>query len=125
MFRRNGYLRRSVVGVVLLGAMSGAPQVAFAQQRAAAELLFGEGRKLMDKGRYDEACAKFEERKRLDRAPGTTWNRDNCEERRGRVASAWERYRAAVKLLAVGDKRRTFALEKIDALEAGVPRLRI
>lgn len=110
---------------MMICTMSGAPQLAFAQQRAAAELLFEEGRQLMEDGNYDLACSKFEESNRLDRAPGTTLNLANCEERRGRVASAWERYRAAVRMLAMGDRRRTFAQEKIESLEPRVPRLRI
>ncbi len=32
-----------------------------AQQRAAAELLFDEGKKAMDAGDFTQACAKFEE----------------------------------------------------------------
>jgi hypothetical protein len=96
-----------------------------AQQRAAAELLFEEGKKAMDQGDFTQACAKFEESNRLDAASGTTLNLANCEERRGRVASAWERYRAAVQLLADGDRRREFAQAKVRQLEPLVPRLTI
>jgi hypothetical protein len=98
---------------------------ACAQQRAAAELLFDEGKKAMDAGDFTQACAKFEESNRLDAASGTTLNLANCEERRGRVASAWERYRAAVQLLAEGDRRREFAQAKVRQLEPLVPRLTI
>lgn len=96
-----------------------------AQQRAAAELLFEEGKKAMDAGDFTQACAKFEESNRLDAASGTTLNLAHCEERRGRVASAWERYRAAVQLLAPGDRRREFAQTKVRQLEPLVPRLTI
>lgn len=96
-----------------------------AQQRAAAEMLFEEGRKAMDAGDFDTACAKFEESNRLDVASGTTLNLANCEERRGHVASAWERYRAAVRLLAEGDRRREFAKNKVKQLEPLVPHLTV
>lgn len=101
------------------------PSKSFAQQRAAAEMLFEEGRKAMDAGDFDTACAKFEESNRLDAASGTTLNLANCEERRGHTASAWERYRAAVRLLAEGDRRREFAKAKVKQLEELVPHLTI
>ncbi len=101
------------------------PSEGWAQQRAAAEMMFEEGRKAMDAGDFDTACAKFEESNRLDVASGTTLNLANCEERRGHVASAWERYRAAVKLLAEGDRRREFAQKKVRQLESQVPHLTI
>jgi tetratricopeptide (TPR) repeat protein len=110
------------VGLVLVLTR---PEEAWAQQRAAAEVLFEEGRKAMDQGDYDTACAKFEESNRLDVASGTTLNLANCEEARGHVASAWERYRAAVRLLAEGDRRREFAKSKVKQLEPLVPHLTI
>lgn len=123
-----GQLSRSVARqlsllIVLALGFWGMP--ARAQQRAAAELLFEEGKKAMDAGDFTQACAKFEESNRLDAASGTTLNLANCEERRGRVASAWERYRAAVQLLAAGDRRREFAQTKVRQLEPLVPRLTI
>jgi len=101
------------------------PRYAWAQQRAAAEMLFEEGRQAMEAKDFDTACAKFEESNRLDAASGTTLNLAHCEERRGHVASAWERYRAAVRLLAEGDRRREFAKNKVRQLEPLVPHLTI
>ncbi len=114
------YLRVILASVALLLVHESS-----AQQRAAAEMLFEEGRKAMDAGDFDTACAKFEESNRLDVASGTTLNLANCEERRGHVASAWERYRAAVRLLAEGDRRREFAKSKVRQLEPMVPHLTI
>lgn len=111
------------VGLMLIGLLF--PRSLHAQQRAAAEMLFEEGRQAMDAGDFDTACAKFEESNRLDAASGTTLNLANCEERRGHVASAWERYRAAVRLLADGDRRREFARTKVRQLEPLVPHLTI
>lgn len=125
MSTTGAYLWPKLVRWALIAQLVLVPRLGLAQQRAAAELLFEEGRQAMTAGDYEEACAKFEESNRLDRAPGTTLNLANCEERRGRVASAWERYRGAIELLAEGDRRRTFAQEKVDALEPRVPRLRI
>lgn len=113
----------AAVGLMLVGLLS--PRQVAAQQRAAAEMLFEEGRQAMDAGDFDTACAKFEESNRLDAASGTTLNLANCEERRGHVASAWERYRAAVRLLADGDRRREFAKNKVRQLEPLVPHLTV
>src|SRR5262245_1711819 len=74
---------------------------AFGQDRdlAAAEALFREARAAMQSGDFDAACAKFEESERLDKAPGTVLNLAECEEKRGRVATAWGHLRRAVDML--------------------------
>jgi hypothetical protein len=94
-------------------------------ERAAAEVLFEQGRDAMSDGNYDEACSKFEASMDLDPAPGTLMNLGNCEEQRGNIASAWERYVAAQRELPSTDRRREFAAQKADELEAKVPRLTI
>ncbi len=94
-------------------------------ERAAAEVLFEQGREAMAAGDYDEACAKFEASMALDSAPGTLMNLGNCEEQRGNIASAWERYVAAQRELPSSDRRRDFAAEKVQELEPRVPKLTI
>lgn len=95
------------------------------RERAAAEALFKAGHSAMDRGDYDLACQKFQASMELDPAPGTLMNLGNCEERRGNVASAWERYIAAQRDLPETDRRRQFAREKVAELEPKVPRLRL
>lgn len=89
-----------------------------AQEAAAAETLFREGRTLLGEGRVAEACAKFGESKRLDAAPGTLLNLAQCYEQQGRSASAWVTYRELASLAAkLGQTRRAeFAEEKLAAL---------
>ncbi len=94
-------------------------------ERAAAEVMFEAGRSAMAAGDYDEACEKFEASMELDAAPGTLLNLGNCEEKRGRVASAWERYVAAQRELPETDRRREFAAKKAKQLAGSVPRLTI
>lgn len=95
------------------------------RERAAAEVLFEAGRVAMDAGDFDTACQKFEASLELDPAPGTLMNLGNCEEKRGRVASAWERYVAAQRELTEADRRYAFVQTKIAELDPKVPRLTI
>jgi hypothetical protein len=56
---------------------------------AQAEVLFREGRELMAKGKYPEACAAFEQSQKLDPALTTLLNLAGCREKNGQIATAW------------------------------------
>lgn len=71
-----------------------------ASDQAAAEALFGEGRRLVAEGRFAEACPKFAESQRLDPAPGTLVNLGGCYEKNGQTASAWATFKLAASLAA-------------------------
>lgn len=93
--------------------------------RAQAQGLFDEGLKLMDAGRYGEACPKFIASNRLDPAGGTQMNVALCHEREGKTATAVLDYQTALAQ-AVRDKRKereSFAKERIDALTPLVPKV--
>jgi hypothetical protein len=60
--------------------------------QATAELLFQQGKAAMAAGNTGEACPKFEESYRLDKAGGTLQNLAFCYESAGRWASAYARY---------------------------------
>ena len=123
-----GAFKYRVTGIACLIGCFLYPWRARAQEqgeRAAAEVLFEQGRDAMSEGDYDEACAKFEASMDLDPAPGTLMNLGNCEEQRGNIASAWERYVAAQRELPSTDRRREFAAQKAEQLEEKVPRLTI
>ncbi|HMC94795.1 MAG TPA: tetratricopeptide repeat protein, partial [Polyangia bacterium] len=94
---------------------------------AGARVLFGEGRKLADAGRYAEACLKFEESLRLDPGQGTSFNLADCQEHLGRTASAWARFLdvAAATRLAGQPERERVARARATALEPRLARLAI
>lgn len=56
---------------------------------AQAEVLFREGRDLMQKGKYAEACSAFEQSQKLEPAPTTLLNLAGCREKVGQLATAW------------------------------------
>ncbi len=62
---------------------------AYADDPAAAQQLFDEGRALAAQGKTSEACPKFEESFRLDPRSGTKFNLADCYEVTGRTATAW------------------------------------
>ncbi len=92
---------------------------------AAAEALFLEGRRAMDRGRYEAACSKFRESHRLEPAAGTVMNLATCEEHRGRLASAWQRWHEALQLLEPTDDRVPFAQGRVTALAGEIPSLTV
>jgi hypothetical protein len=93
----------------IIVALLGMPGVAFAQSEstAIAEGLFREGRQLLDHGKVDEACDKFEASQRLSSAVGTQLNLAICREKQGRTATAWSLF-ADVESVALraGDRAR-------------------
>jgi len=112
----------SLLAFSLLVAESG-PARAEGTNPAAAEALFDQGRAALAGGDFDTACGRFRESERLDPALGTRFNLADCEEKRGRLATAWSLFRGVVAQLADGDDRRPVAQRRLAALEPRVPRL--
>jgi hypothetical protein len=121
---------RRLPALLVVAALALAARPAFAQQasnKAAAEALFQEGRKLYDAGSYPQACAKFAESERLDPAAGTLLNLAGCYEKNGQTASAWATFKEAMS--AAHQKGRSdwedMARARAAALEPGLSRLTI
>lgn len=77
------------------------PTVAAAQgnpDKAAAEALFEQARKLMDQGKYATACEKFEASQELDAGLGTLLHLGDCYEKAHLLASAWGTFEEAASL---------------------------
>ena len=92
-------------------------------QAAAADALFESARTAMSKGDYASACEQFRASDKLDPAVGTELNLADCEEKRGRLASAGELYRAVSEKLNESDARIGLARDHVRALAARVPKL--
>lgn len=75
----------------------------------------------MAAGSYDIACARFRDSDKLDPAVGTRFNLADCEEKRGRLATAWSLFRGVVADLAQDDDRRPIAEERAKNLEPRLP----
>lgn len=77
----------------------------------------------MAEGDFDLACARFRDSDKLDPAVGTRFNLADCEERRGRVATAWSLFRGVLAELGPTDDRRPIAEERARLLESRLPTL--
>jgi hypothetical protein len=73
---------------------------------ADADALFEEGKRLMAKGEFAQACEKFEASDRIDQASGTELNLGRCRDKNGQQASAWVAYlKAAATANHEGNKK--------------------
>jgi hypothetical protein len=100
---------------------------ASSSDKAAAEALFDEGRRLAQAGKFAEGCPKLEASQKLDPALGTLLNLADCNEKLGKTASAWAQYREAISLArAAGSaEREKFAMDRSKALEPHLSTLTI
>lgn len=88
--------------------------------KAAADTLFNEGKKLINAGQTEAACSKFEASLTRMRQLGAQIALASCYEKLGKTASAWGEFRAAASAAAKAkdSQRRRFAEERAAELEA-------
>jgi hypothetical protein len=102
---------------------------AFAQDHdpAASQALFDQAVELTRQNKFDEACPKFQESNRLDPSIGAQFQLANCQELRGRIASAWVMFLdvATQSRARQQMERETVARERAAKLEPRLPRLLI
>ncbi len=120
-------MRGWVSALVVLGLS--VPSVARAQAHdaAAAEALFVEGKRLMQKQDYANACPKLAESQRIDPASGTVFALALCYEGAGMIATAWATFNDALAEAKRSQRpdRAKAAEDHLRALEARMTRLRI
>jgi len=94
---------------------------------AAAQQLFDEAIKLMDAGRFGEACPKLARSQDLAPSGGTLLNLGDCYEKNGQTASAWVSFRdAAARAATAGQKQaQAAALVRADTLAAKLVHLKL
>ncbi len=125
---------RRLFAVVLICATVGAAgwettslaEASFAD-KAAAQTLFDEGRKLMADGKFAEACPKLAESQKLDPGVGTQFHLADCYEHVGQTASAWAAFlEAAAGAKSLGQtERERVARERAAALAPRLSKLTI
>jgi hypothetical protein len=95
------------------------PVGASAAEATKADQLFSEGRELLEKGRFAEACEKFRQSEEAAPAIGTLINLAYCYEQIARYRSAMDAYAEAEMLAkqAKDEKRAAFARERFTAVE--------
>lgn len=100
---------------------------AAANDKAAAESLYEQGKTLLRDGNYKEACPKFQASHEADPSVGALLHLADCQEKLGQTASAWASFREAKALAAQlkQDGRVQIAEERAKALEARLSRLTI
>jgi hypothetical protein len=95
--------------------------------KAAAQALFDEGRRLMAAGDFTSACPKFEASQELDPGLGTRLNIADCYEKKGQLAKAWGEWTDIEdEAMKEGDvKRQGIAHDRATKLQPKLPRLTI
>jgi hypothetical protein len=95
--------------------------------KAAAQGLLEEARRLVDQRHYATACTKLEESNALDPAAGTLLTLADCYEKTGRTASAWSTFRetAAAARRGSDPERERIARERAKDLQTSLSYLTV
>jgi hypothetical protein len=114
------------VAWLALQLSAGVARAQDASKLAAAEALFDEAKRLMDRGDYAEASSKFAASLRVDAGVGAMLYLAECYVHLGRTASAWAQFRAAASLAASRqDPRDAVARRRAAELEGQLSTLTI
>jgi hypothetical protein len=112
----------ALVSALATGARAAEPSPA---DKTLAQSLFDQARRLMDQGRYADACTRFADSERLDPGGGTVLNLALCYDKLGKLALASSTYNDAISL-AITEQRRErerFARDRVAALAPRLPHL--
>jgi len=95
--------------------------------RAMAQSLFEDGRRLMAAGDYASACPKLAESQTLDPSGGTLLNLAVCHEKQGLLATAWSDFKEALSVARRDNRTDRFEVARthLGTLEPQVPWLTV
>ncbi len=110
-----------VASSVALLLWAATPALAQSSQ-AAATIQFDQGRALMKEGKFQEACQAFERSQKLDPQNGTLFNLAGCDEKIGKLATAWLAYRELAQR-DTNAKRKAEATKRAKDLDKRLPKL--
>jgi hypothetical protein len=109
---------------VLAGATPARAQSA--EDKAAADAAFDQGKRLMAAHSYAEACQKLSESLRRDPGVGTMLGLADCFEKNGQNASAWAQFREAAAVAArKSDPREKVARENVERIAPTLSKLTV
>jgi hypothetical protein len=120
-------LARLAVGITFLAFMLVASTAQAQAQAGDPEALFAEATALADQQKYAEALPKFEAAQRLDPGIGTQFNIGVCNQKLGKLATAWRAFEEveAAARAAGKNQRREAARARLDALRPRLSVLRV
>ncbi|HTA89736.1 MAG TPA: tetratricopeptide repeat protein [Polyangiaceae bacterium] len=116
----------ALLATALPGFAQGPSSTASDDSRSAhADSLFHQGQSLLDAGKVEAACAKFEASEAWENGLGTLLHLGDCYERAGRSASAWHAFleAEAVAQAKKDSVREQVARERVAALEPKLSRV--
>jgi hypothetical protein len=96
----------------VVGLVVALPSTSRAQETA--EQLYFEGLEAMKSGSFERACPAIAESYRLDPLPGALFTLAECEARRGRLASSWNRFGEFLDLVeGLDEEAKSFQAERV------------
>lgn len=120
-------LALAVAGAPVHEARAQGAPAASQGDKTAAEALFGEGKRLMNEGKYAEACPKLAESQRIDPGAGTLTALALCHRGEGKIATAWSEFKEVISLARKDGRkdREEVATANANELEPKLSRLKI
>lgn len=131
LWTRSNRLRNAGCALLLTSLLATAARAEPSGDKAAAEAVFREGRDLMDKGSFADACPKFEKSLALYQSASAAMNLARCYGKTNRLAAALTTLERAVELnRKTEDTGRRLELDKLaeqskKEIEPRVPRVRV
>jgi hypothetical protein len=123
---KQGTLGPLFAALLCVGSLARPVSAATADEKAAAEVLFDDGRAALKKGDYVTAAEKLEASQKIDPGVGTLLYLGECYEKMNRTASAWATFREAESVAAArGDDRARVARDRAERLATKLSKLTI